>query len=261
MFAVILFALVTFVITITVVSRGSVISEQTSTGVSSQQMIIAKQSTLLSGASMAFVINKYPKGAASWSLRIDCEANTTAQLIAVASDLKTPVGEIVNCNEDIALDKAPYATYPQTVIFSIRALNSRAIGDETLTIVSKTFDTAGTVLNQSSFPVTVQAYTEGFIKNYLAHIVFQSDIYRDSHQQGGFTELCTSNDLDGILSIESDLKKISPSVVCKDSKSSWAVSVQLTSNPSQYWCADNTIPINTFAPVVRNSAITTTSCK
>lgn len=242
-------------------NSGAVPQQGVPTGVQSQQTIIAKQSTLLSGASMAFIVAKYPQNATLWSLRVDCAKDVTAKLIGVAPDLKTPVGGLVNCNQDIALDKDPYAKYPQTIIFSMKALNSQKIGDETLIIVSKTFDTAGTLLNQSSFPVAVQAYTEGILKNALVHAVFQADNYIYTHTQGGYTEFCTSHDPQGLLGIENELKGFYSPPVCKDSQNAWAVSVQLKTNPSQYWCADNTIAMNTFAPIVRSSPISTISCK
>ncbi len=182
----------------------------------------------------------------------------SAGIGAVTPDAKTAVGEAVGHNKDVALGEGPYSAYPELIIFVMNATNATTT-DQIVTIVSKTFDSSGTLLNQSSLPIAVQWNTDTAIFYLLDSVRPQSAQYEYVHQQGGFTDFCTSPDPaseGGILSMVNELKKLSGSVVCKDSQTTWAISAQLKSDPSKYLCVDGPETV-----VTRGSAITTTSCK
>ena len=92
-----------------------------------------------------------------------------------------------------------------------------------------------------------------------------------ANNKNGYASSCSDDGVVSLWKIASlikTLKGISNSVVCKDSISTWALSVQMKSNPSQYLCLDNThwdtSEINNSArgsAAIRDSAITTTNCK
>ena len=226
-------------------------STVTSTGVESQQMIVSKATTVQSGETTVFIVNKYPKDAVSWSLRLDCSTGVSAMMQSFALDGKTLVGKDVNCNEDVALNKEPYSKYPQLIIFGMKA-TVQTSGDKTVTIVSKTFDSSNVLLNQSSIPITVQVSSGAIIQSVLSKSRTLAEIYYSNGDN--YSGVCTK--ADGVLNEKNELAKISSSVVCKDSLTAWAMSAQLESDTLKYWCADST-----GTSAVQDSAITTTSCK
>jgi|CXWL01.1.fsa_nt_gi uncharacterized RDD family membrane protein YckC len=221
------------------------------TGAESQQMIVSKATTVQSGETTVFIVNKYPKDAVSWSLRLDCSTGVSAMMQSFALDGKTLVGKDVNCNEDVALNKEPYSKYPQLIIFGMRA-TVQTSGEKTVTIVSKTFDSSNVLLNQSSIPITVQVSSGAIIQSVLSKSRTIAEIYYSNRDN--YSGVCTK--ADGVLNEKNELAKISSSVVCKDSLTAWAMSAQLESDTLKYWCADST-----GTSAVQDSVITTTSCK
>lgn len=236
------------------------------TGAESQQMITAQPRITKSGEKVTvFGISKYPKDAASWTLRVDVPEGVSAGIGAVTPDGKTAVGETVEHNKDIVLGEGPYSAYPQLILFVMGATNSTTT-DQVVTIVSKTFDSSGVLLNQSSVPITVKWDADTVIFSLLQGARGLSDQYEYVHQQGGFTGLCTSHDpasMGGIFSILNELKSLSGSVVCKDSQTTWAISARRKSDSSKYFCIDafTARPDSQEVVVTRGSAVTTTSCK
>lgn len=226
------------------------------TTVQSQQMIIAKQTTVQFGATTAFKIIKYPQEATSWTFRLDCPVRLIGNIQSVAPD-GTLDGKIVNCNQDIALDKEPYSKYPQSVLF-VMQFSNQGEADQIVTIISKTFNSTGSLLNQSTAPITVQGSTNNLIRATISNSRMLAELYYDNGKT--YTGVCTNPNPSSyppntILSKQEGLVKNSDSIICKDSKTAWAISVKPKGSTSQ-WCSDTTGVV-----VMLNSAITTTSCK
>lgn len=226
--------------------------------VSYGQMITAHVTTVQFGNTTAFKVTKYPPEAVSWTLRLDCPAGLFGKIQSLNSygvlDQKT-----VNCNQDIALDKEPYSKYPQSVLF-VMQFGSVGPDEQIVTIVSKTFDSAGAVLNQSSIPITVQGQKDELIKVTLSNSRTLAELYYDSNEKS-YAGVCSnpnpfSYPPNTIISKQEGLIKNSDSIVCKDSKTAWSMSAQLNSSAPQYWCVDSVGNL-----LIRNSVITTTSCK
>jgi hypothetical protein len=121
---------------------------------SPQQTIAAQKTTLISRDKGIFVVTKYPSNSASWVLRLDCPTGPTGITGGmVAMKGTSTVGGVVNCNQDIALDKDPYSN-STSIIFMMLLIN-QGKNDNVVNIVSKTFDSAGILLNQSTLPIQV----------------------------------------------------------------------------------------------------------
>lgn len=228
------------------------------TTVQSQQMIIAKQTTVQFGATTAFKISKYPQDATSWTFRLDCPLGLVVNIQSVAPDGKLD-GIAVNCNQDIALDKAPYSKYSQSVLF-VMQFSHQGEADQIVTIVSKTFNSSGTLLNQSSAPITVQGSTSGLVKAIISNSRALAELFYDSNGKS-YEGVCTKPNSfayppNTILTKQVELVKNSDSVVCKDSPTAWAISALPKGSTSQYWCSDSIGNV-----LLRNSPITSTSCK
>lgn len=237
----------------TSVQNNNVVTTQGITsGSSPEQAITAKATTLTSREKGVFVVSKYPSNAVSWTLRLDCPTGIVGGMQSVDGSSASLVGGVVNCNQDIALDKDPYAKYPTQIIFVMQFINQGKI-DQVVNIVSKTFDSTGTLLNQSTLPITVQINTDAVIQNTVVNSATSAEIYYGNNGSS-YAGVCTKSS--GMLDAKNELTTLSTSVVCKDSQAAWAMSAQLKTDATHYWCADST-----GSAVARNSAITTTSCK
>lgn len=93
------------------------------------------------------------------------------------------------------------------------------------------------------------------IRKLLQSFLPYAEIYYDSNGNS-YTGVCANtNVVRGFVNPKNELVKLSGSVVCKDSPTAWAISVQLTNSTPQYQCVDN---LASF--IIRTSPITTTKC-
>ena len=127
------------------------------------QMIIARETAFSQPHGTNFIVSKYPPEAVSWSLRLECSTDRIASMQALATNKATTIGEPVNCNKDIELNKEPYPQGAKSVYFLLSASDFKT--DQVVNIVSKTFDSAGVLLNQSSLPITIQVNADYIIKD------------------------------------------------------------------------------------------------
>lgn len=93
------------------------------------------------------------------------------------------------------------------------------------------------------------------IKQLLSSFRSYAEIYYDSNGNSYTSACANTNVVRGFVNPRNELVKLSGSVVCKDSPTAWAISVQLTNSTPQYECVDN---LGSF--IVRTSPITTTKC-
>lgn len=232
--------------------------ESTNSGTAPNQMIVAKESIIQSGGRINVLsIEKNPVDAPLWIARFEVPEGVGVGLQAV-SFLGQGVGPSIDPNMDIVLGTGLYAGYPTVMLFGMRTYNNTN-SDQVVNIISKTLDSSGAILNQSTLPITIQFNVDNPIYSLLDKIRPQSSEYEYIHAQGGFTGFCTSPDpasMGGILDILIQLRKLSGTVVCKDSQKAWAISVQTKSDPKKYFCVDGPETI-----VTRGTTITTTSCK
>ena len=222
------------------------------------QTIIARESIIQSGGVNVFSVAKKPVDAALWTVRFEVPEGVRVGLQAIDLDGKTAVGPPIDFNKDIVLGTGSYAEYPNGIMLVMEAYNDTN-SDQVVNITSKTFDSSGAVLSQSTLPITIKFNVDNPVYSLLNKVRPQSSEYEYVHAQGGFTDFCTSPDsasVGGILDILTQLRKLSGTVVCKDSQKAWAISVQTKSDPSKYFCVDGSETV-----VTRGAAITTTSCK
>lgn len=221
--------------------------------VESKQMITASKTIIPPGGGNVLTINKYPQDAVLWSMRLVCPPGVSVMMQAFAPDGDTLVGEVIMCNNEVVLSKGAYANYPHSITFGMRPID-QVLVEKIVTIVSKTFTSEGGLLNQSSLPIIVQVSTlENIFTPDLLNSRLPAELYYDRNGSS-YAGVCTKTT--GILDAKNKLANISKSVVCRDSQDAWAISVQSEYATSQYHCLDST-----GALVIRNVAITTTSCK
>jgi hypothetical protein len=235
-----------------------VVDTNTAKGTTHKQTIQTKETTLQTVGKGIFSVVKYPREAVSWTVRIDVPIGVSAKLVAITLNGKSPVGPIIDGNQDIVLGRGDYAAYQEVALFEMRITNKTKT-DQVVNIISKTLDSSGALLNQSTLPITIKINSDSMIKDLITKIIPQSDQFQYTHQQGGFTGFCASPDpatVGGILSIVNELKSLSGSVVCKDSQTAFAISAQLKSDPNKYFCVDSPTTV-----VTRTSPVITTSCK
>jgi len=75
------------------------------------------------------------------------------------------------------------------------------------------------------------------IKASLSNARTQAESYYDSNV-GSYATLCTA--ANGLQNIVGSLQQTSGAVACDSDASSWALSAQLKTSTTTYWCVDNT---------------------
>ncbi|MDB5237719.1 MAG: hypothetical protein JWL88_821 [Parcubacteria group bacterium] len=88
---------------------------------------------------------------------------------------------------------------------------------------------------------------DGAIKGDIESARSESEVYNNSNGLS-YSAICTSNAPDGTPGLQSMIKALNPisaSVVCTDKSNhagthGWALSAQLKTDTTKYWCVDNT---------------------
>lgn len=120
---------------------------------------------------------------------------------------------------------------------------------------------------KATAPVTINvskgsaSETTAYINNLIKSIIImdsygRAEVYYDDNNNS-YSGVCTKEKGSSLFLKNKDrLLELSPSVACLDSSTAWAISAQLVGDATKHQCMDST-----NNPVVRGSAITTTSCK
>jgi type IV pilus assembly protein PilA len=104
---------------------------------------------------------------------------------------------------------------------------------------------------------------DGAIKGDIESARSESEVYNNSNSLS-YSGLCTTNASDGTPGIQamvSALNTISASVVCTDTSNhagteGWALSAQLKTDTTKYWCVDNTGTSTTRTSQIAGTAAT-----
>lgn len=188
-----------------------------------------------------------PKNTTHWVVRANC-LDTVVGNFAVNAD-------IIKCNTDGVLDYL-LLKKPKNLRVDYAGLLNRTLVDQSVTIMSKTFDSKGTLIAEEAFPVIIKHDINIALSVIFTDVYASTQSYYKSNgnSYAGFCD--RSINIGDTLNFKNELLGISNSFICKDSLDGWAMSAQMETNPSRYKCSDSKGVL-----ISRTSPITTTSCE
>lgn len=212
---------------------------------SDKPTITADRTNVTFGDTVTFTLNKYPANAARFEFSFNCSADLSGKWIGI-------------CNES-----ASYYPDNQSTTTRQKMIYAEVLLPQTATAELKAYDKYNNSLGKSTISLIIEpnaSHLDRVIKTDVLSTYAGAELRW--YGNNSYTGVCNDTN---VVPLIKELKSISNSVVCKDSAAAWALSAQMKSNPSQYFCMYGpqtaTVPVNDINGVMRNSAITTTSCR
>ncbi len=228
------------------------LQNQTQTNQPNGPTMTVNQTTATYGDTFIFTLHKNSQNAASWKFRLSCSAVLDGEWNGSCDQRDTY-----------------YPDSPNTLTLPIPVFGE-VLQNQTATAVFEAYDKSGNSLGQSNtISLTIEP-NNSFLDRMIQVDVLNTytgadllDVNNElAHNTNGYLGTCTDTNVAPLIK---QLKSISNSVVCKDSTTAYAVSAQMKSNPSQYFCMYGpqtaSTPADDINGVIRSSAITTTSCR